>query len=393
MTAQASADMNRPYASRIVIFYTTVFAFAALYTPQPLLPMMRAEFGVSESAASLLVSVTLLPLSFAPVVYGFLLQSVSAKRLISVSVAVIMATEAGIFYSASFPFILLMRFVQGLCIPAIITSLMTYVSGMGTAGNMQRLLSLYVASTILGGYFGRLLSGGMATWLGWRYSFLAIFVAMLVNLVLLRALKTDRKVAFTRLRPAAVTGIFFTGGYLRVYSSIFFSFFVFASLLNFLPFRLIEIGGDLSELKISFIYTGYLTGCLAALFSSRIVRVLGSEARVIRSALACYLLSTLLFMIHSTAFAFANMFVFCAAMFLVHAVAPGIVNRHAGDKSGLVNGLYISCYYAGGTLGSWLPGYLYKHFGWNVYILFLAAVIILAFSIAWGIDRSRFELS
>lgn len=254
-------------------------------------------------------------------------------------------------------------------------------------------MSLYVASTIIGGYFGRLLSGLVATLFGWRYSFLAIFFAMLFNLALLFWLKSDSKVAFTRLRLSAITDILRVTGFLRVYLVIFFTFFTFASVLNFLPFRLIEIGGSLSELRISTIYTGYLTGCVAALFSTRIIAVLGGEARVIMVSLFCYLLSVLFFVTSSTSLAFANMFLFCAGMFLVHAVAPGLINRHAGNKRGVVNGLYISCYYAGGTLGSYLPGLIYRHFGWTMYIGFLAAVVILAITIASGLSRSQFILT
>jgi MFS transporter, YNFM family, putative membrane transport protein len=385
--------MKTVNASPLIVLYTTIFAFSALYTPQPLLPMMRAEFGVTESTASLLVTATLLPLGFAPIIYGFLLQSYTARRLIAISVFIIMVTELVIFYSHSFLLILLMRFIQGLCIPAILTSLMTYLSSTSSMQSVQRNLSLYVAATIIGGYFGRLLSGLVATCFGWRFSFLAIFFALLLNLVLLHWLKSDPKVGFARLRLSAITDIFKVSGFLRVYLVIFFSFFTFASILNFLPFRLTEIGGNLTELHISTIYTGYLTGCAAALLSTRIIVILGGEPRVIMISLSFYLLSMLFFITSSTSLAFLNMFLFCTAMFLIHAVLPGLINQHAGNKKGVVNGLYISCYYAGGTLGSYLPGIVYKYHGWTMYIYFLSAVVVLAIAIAAGLNRSRFDLA
>ena len=379
-------------ASSLIVFYTTIFAFAAIYTPQPLLPMMQAEFGVAESTAALLVTATLLPLGFAPIVYGFMLQAVSAKKLVSVSVAIIMASELGIFFSDSFLFILFMRFVQGLCVPAVLTSLMTYLSASSTPRDIQRIMSFYVASTIVGGYFGRLLSGLVATGFGWRYSFFAIFLAMLLNLVLLRWLKSDTAVAFQRLRLGVITDIFRASGFLRLYLVIFLSFFTFASILNVLPFRLTEISGDLSEFRISTIYTGYLMGCLVAVFSTRISFILGGETRTIVAALSLYLVATLIFLNAGTALVFANMFLFCAGMFLVHAVAPGLVNQHAGNRRGVVNGLYISCYYSGGTLGSYFPGIIYNNFGWRPYIVFLALMVVLTIIVAAGLGRSRFHL-
>jgi MFS transporter, YNFM family, putative membrane transport protein len=380
------------FGNRLIIFYTTVFAFAALYTPQPLLPVLKTEFSVSQSTASLLITVTLLPLGFAPIIFGLLLQSFSARKLMLIGVSAVMASELAIFFSNSFPFILFVRFLQGLCIPAIFTSLMTYLSATSEAGSVQRVLSLYIAATIFGGFFGRLLSGFVSTYFGWRYSFLTIFFALLVSLLLLLRLKADPKAAFYRIRLGTVTDVMRISGFLRVYLIIFCSFFVFASLLNFIPFRLTEIGRRLSEFRISTIYTGYLMGCVAAFLSIRIIGLLGGAVRAIRAGLSLYLLASLLFVTRSTTLVFFNMFVFCSGMFLVHSVCPGFINRHARDKKGVVNGLYISFYYAGGTLGSYLPGAIYKNFGWTVYVYFLAAILALALCISWGLSEDKFSM-
>ena len=46
----------------------------------------------------------------------------------------------------------------------------------------------------------------------------------------------------------------------------------------------------------------------------------------------------------------------------------GLINELATKSQqcdrGMVNGLFLSCYYLGGVLGSWLPGYLYARLGW-----------------------------
>jgi len=50
----------------------------------------------------------------------------------------------------------------------------------------------------------------------------------------------------------------------------------------------------------------------------------------------------------------------------------------AVEYKGLTNGLYIACYYAGGTLGSYFPNYIYRTFGWGTYVLFLTILISIA---------------
>jgi YNFM family putative membrane transporter len=77
---------------------------------------------------------------------------------------------------------------------------------------------------------------------------------------------------------------------------------------------------------------------------------------------------------------FAAMFLFCGAMFLVHTTASGLVNQMAGSHHrGLTNGLYVSFYYAGGSIGSFVPGIIYQQFGWSAFLLLLAVICIIGY--------------
>ncbi|MDR1615018.1 MAG: MFS transporter, partial [Campylobacteraceae bacterium] len=42
----------------------------------------------------------------------------------------------------------------------------------------------------------------------------------------------------------------------------------------------------------------------------------------------------------------------------------------------ITNGLYLSFYYAGGTLGSFLPGFFYQYFGWHIFLAFLGLMLL-----------------
>ncbi|MBF0496534.1 MAG: MFS transporter [Deltaproteobacteria bacterium] len=378
-----------PSGILITIIYITVLTFSALYAPQPLLHVLHREFGVGEATASLLITVTMLPLSLAPMVYGLLLENYSAKRIMVVAVSFLAGSELGIYWSNSFTQLLMIRFFQGMALPALMTSLMTYVSSYSTGRYIQSAMATYIAATIFGGFFGRLVSGFVSSHLGWRYSFLTLFLAFAVALIPLSRLKAETRAKFLRPRLADFSEVLRAPGFFRVYVVIFFSFFVFASLLNFLPFRLNELTGQPSEFRIALMYSGYLMGMVISLNSMRIIRILGDEHRAIRAGLWCYLAATLLFLSTIPQVLFAAMFLFCAGMFLVHAVAPGLLNRQIQSKRGLVNGLYISFYYAGGTLGSYFPGMIYQRFGWTIYILFLAAALGLNIYIALSLKECQ----
>ncbi len=388
-----AGDVSLPASRLLLVLYIASLAFAAFYAPQPLLPALRAEFGVSQAAASLLVTVTILPLSFAPMVYGLLLGSVSTRRLIIAAVSLLAASELPIVFTDSFAVILGARVAQGLLLPAAVTALMSYVAANTRGQGLQRAMSLYIGATIFGAFLGRLSAGFLATVLGWRWAFAALFVAILAGLPPLLRLKEESRAGFDRLRPSQVVQALRAPGVLRLYLVVFFVFFVFAAVFNFLPFRLHELDPGISELRIAFMYLGHLVGMLLALSSRRVVALCGGEIRAILAGLGFYLAVTPLLAVPAEVVIFTAVSLFCLGMFTVQTTAPGVINRLAPCGPGVVNGLYLSFYYAGGALGSYLPGYVYRHLGWTAFVLGLCALQAVALVLAAGLRRTGGRLS
>lgn len=103
----------------------TFVAFCTLYTPQPLLPLLAAEFSVSPGDAGLLMTVTLLPLGIAPVLYGYFLQAIPARLMLSVALSLLMLNQFAFYLVDEFWQLIVLRATQGLLLPAIFTALMT----------------------------------------------------------------------------------------------------------------------------------------------------------------------------------------------------------------------------------------------------------------------------
>ncbi len=359
--------------------FTTVLAFAALYAPQPLLPRLAAEFAVTPDQAGLLISVTLIPLGLAPVLYGLLLQSVSARNLLRVGILGLALFQLVFAAAPGFAWLLGARLAQGLLLPAVFTALMTYLSSMAEGARLRRLMSVYIAATILGGFSGRLFSGAMVgAGLPWPWVFIALAAALVLAWLWLGRLPADTKAGFGRVRAKDVRQLLADPMFRRAYGIIFLVFFVFASLLNLMPFRLKSLDASLGEFAIALVYSGYLVGIAIALGSVGIARRLGGEVVAIRTGLALYLAAVVLFVIPDFRAIFGLMWLFCAGMFLVHALLSGLVNQHAQHRKGVVNGLYIASYYLGGTVGAFAPALLYRWAGWNVYIASLVLAVIAA---------------
>ncbi len=370
-----------------IVIFTTILSFCALYAPQPLLPTLAAELGVGSTKISLLITLTLLPLGLAPLVYGFVLEAVPARTMLQLSTFGLALSEIPFLMADSFAPLAAARLIQGLLLPAVLTALMTYCSSMVAADQVRRVIGIYVASTILGGFLGRAASGVVADLFGWRAPFALWMVGLLVASALICLLGRDTRVGFSRLKPRLIAEIWARPVYRRGYLVIFLVFFVFASILNLLPFRLKALQPDASESAIALLYLGYLVGSVIALNSTRLVDLFGGESRAVLIGLSCYALGMALFALPQPGYLYASMFVFCAGMFLVHSVLSGYLNHLASERKGVVNGLYVSLYYSGGALGSLLPAILYRHFGWQVYLCVLGILLCVAFAAALSLRR------
>ncbi len=358
----------------------TILALSALYAPQPLLPVISQEFAVSREAAAALTTVTFIPLALAPLAYGYLLESLSATRLLKLAVPLLAFSELLFALADSFPLLLGLRLLQGLLIPAILTSLMTYLSQRSSSENVQRAMAIYIAATIFGGFAGRATSGLIASWLGWRYSFIALAISLLIGFLLLLKLPPSDSLQLTKADPQALRKTLQRPAFLPIYLTIFCLFLVFAAVMNYLPFRLTELSSEADELRIGLMYSGYMMGILSSLGAPRICRWLKGEQRAIQLGLLAFAATLLGLATGEVWLLFSTMFLFCAAMFLVHATASGLVNRLSGGESrGMVNGLYVAFYYAGGAVGSYAPGLIYRYFGWQGFLLSLALVCLLGY--------------
>ncbi|PMP72858.1 MAG: MFS transporter [Calditerrivibrio nitroreducens] len=358
------------------VVYTAVLTFSVLYSPQPLLPVLMKEFGVDKSSAALITTVTMLPLSLSPIIYGFVLEKFTAKRVMSFAISILVVLEISIYFINDFYLLIFVRLLQGFSIPGVLTSLMTFVSMASEKSLIQRVMSYYIAATILGGFLGRFISGLISKLFGWRYGFLILGFSLAISFILLFFISDYKIQVKERITLKNAMNVIKTHPFLNIYITIFCTFFVFAAMLNFIPFRLKEISDNVSEFIIGLSYSGYVMGIIVSLFSMWLIKFFKTEKKVILYGLMIYLMSIPLFSVKSIFFIFFAMFVFCTGMFTTHSIASGFLNKLAITNKGIVNGLYVSFYYTGGVLGTFLPGYLYKSFGWNAFLILLSALIL-----------------
>ncbi len=364
--------------ARLVLLVTTVLSFSSLYVPQPILPVLAREFAVDPSDATLLISITMLPLAVAPIFYGYFLQSLSARRLLIATIAIMAIAQLVFALAPRYDVALASRFVLGLALPAAFTALMTATASIAPPDKVREAMGVYIATTIVGGFAGRALGGVLSAAWNWQAPFLVMAALLLVNVLLLMRLTLEGGTSFARPGWKTIVTTAGTPHFLYSFLTIFCVFFVFAGILNNLPFRLEELDPNIRESDIALIYSGYMIGVITALGANRLSALLGGERRGLLFGLAVFFVATALFAAKSTHLILLNVFLFSIGMFTVHSLLSAGVNHRAGAGKSVVNGLYIAIYYTGGSLGAWLPSYLYAHAGWNTLLHVLNAVVLIA---------------
>ena len=372
------------------LLYITTFIFTIIYAPQPLFAAIHADFSVSEATISMLISVILLSLGIAPLFYGALLSSISIRQLLQISMFLLAITGFPIFFADSFPMMLAARLGQGLLAPAVLTALMSHISSRFQGEELQRAMAAYIGTTILGGLFGRIISGVLATCFGWRWAMLLIALAILPGILIVKGFSSAPPPRFTRTQWASFRYIFKNTVVLRLLFLEAGGLFIFTAIGNALPFYLNSLDNEISELRVAFMYSGYALGALVAFSSGRLVRLFGGEARTLLLTLCVYLMLMPGFSSTNMHAIFLVMTLFCATQFMQHSICPGLINRLSESDRGVTNGIYLSCYYTGGALGSYIAVLVYIHFSWFACVAMLMTLLFTMICVAFSL-RNKFS--
>lgn len=355
--------------NQLLIIYTcTILTLCTLYAVQPIQPLFEKEFSLSRFEAVIFTTVIMLPLGFAPIFYGYILETFSSKLFLRNAVLILGILELCFAWSDTYPVLLAIRALQGLLIPAVLTSLMSYISFITPKDRVQQAIGYYIGATILGGFVGRLFSGLLSDFFGWRLFFVFLGIALIVMFGALSFLSEEVKVDFVKPKLSQVMDVLKNKTFFNIYAMMFFIFFVFQALLNFIPFQLKTFSSTMGYGKVGMMYAGYIIGFIISIRILWMIRLFRDERKTILFGILTYVIGLQIFHMNNYMVMFGGMFVFCAGFFIIHSVASGLISKLAHEKRAISNGLYLSFYYAGGTIGTFAPGVFYHYLGWHIFL-------------------------
>lgn len=363
----------------LIIIYTITILLSVMYATQPLQPLLANEFEVSITKASSFTAVIMLFLAISPIIYGYILESVKTKKVLATASIVLLVTNIALGFANSYELFLIIRTIEAMVIPAILTACMAILAS--DKENIKLNMSIYVASTVFGGLVGRVFSGFIAEEFGWRIVFFSLSFALLIGLYFIKKLSFEGDANLVKPKLNDITNILKDKRFIVIYALMFTIFFVFAGLLNILPFRIKELVPNTSETQIGLLYLGYGMGIVISLTIHKIVNFFKKEMRTIVAGVIVFIVSTALFLSTNALFLFSFVFIFCVGMFTVHTISTRIANSLKASQKALTSGMYLSFYYIGGAVGSIVPSFVYDKFGWNntIYMFVVMLLFILTY--------------
>ncbi|WP_265936025.1 MFS transporter [Malaciobacter mytili] len=364
--------------------------FSIMYATQPLQPLLANEFNINMVQASQFTAVIMFSMAIAPIIYGYVLESICPKKMLMVASLILLVTNLVLSYSNSYEMFLSIRILESFVIPAIITSCMSILANSDKQ-NVKYNMAIYVAATVFGGMVGRVVSGFIATQFGWRAVFFSLSLALFLGLFFIKKLTFEGDTNLTKAKLNDVISILKDRRFILIYMLMFTTFFVFAGVLNILPFRMKELIPDATESQIGLLYLGYGMGIVVSLLSKKIIKFLKGEANTILVGGVIFTLVNLSFFSDDMLFVFFMLFVFCIGMFTVHSVSTGIANSIKQSQKSLTSGMYLTFYYIGGAVGSVIPAMFYHLVGWDFTVILFIVALIFIYSIFY-IYRNDFKL-
>jgi MFS transporter, YNFM family, putative membrane transport protein len=364
-----------------VVFALVATTFLTMYVTQPVLPVLRAEFGVTPGVASLTVSAVVLGIALANLPFGVLADRFPIAPIVLCGGAVVAAASLISALTHHIGVLIAARFLQGLFIPAMSTCLAAYLSRTLPPHRLNLMMGWYVSATVAGGMGGRLLGGFVFPATHWRLAFIA--AALLVAGAVVAALRwLPREPPPTHAGQDAegFLALLAREELLRMFAVGFFAFFVFSSMFNYIPFYLSDAPLRASIRVITLLYLAYLVGIAAGPFSGTLTRRFGTGATLVAGC-ALFGLSVALTLVPSLPVIAVSLAGICGGFFAIHSAAVGSLNGRLTGSRGRANSLYVLLYYLGGAAGITASGAAYAHWGWHGTVALSSATLLVPLSV------------
>ncbi len=375
----------------LALFAAGFATFGLLYCVQPLLPEFTRDYGVNEAVSALSLSLTTGVLAFGMLFAGAVSDAWGRKPIMVgslLSSAVLTLLSVWMPNWISF---LTVRALLGLALAGLPAVAMTYLAEEMDNASIGLGMGLYISGNAIGGMSGRLITGVLTDYAGWRTGVVVVAVVGLAcALTFWKLLPPSRHFKRQRLSARALGArfgvIFHDRGLPWLFAEGFLLLGAFVTVYNYIGYRLLAPPYNLSQAVVGAIFIVYLIGTFSSPWVGHLAGKLGRR-KVLWSVLALILVGTLLTLLMPLWAVLLGVVVLTFGFFGGHSVVSSWVGRRAGTAKAHASSLYLFCYYMGSSIAGACGGLFYAAHGWNGVVAFVGAMALVGLVIALGLYR------
>jgi predicted MFS family arabinose efflux permease len=359
-----------------------------------LLPLLAQIFHASKTGASATVSAATLGVAMSAPVFGALTERLPRKRVIVLSLVGVSVPTLLAATSTSLQQLILWRFLEGITLPGIFAVVVTYIGEEWPPERLALIMSFYVSGTALGGFLGRLISGILAEAFSWRVSFVALGAVSLAGAAAVALWlpagrgrsqphrDEDTDGAALPAFPNQVQGLFRSRRLVATFAVGFIVLFSLVGVFTWITFHLSAAPFRLSTTALSSLFFVYLIGLVVTPAAGYLITRIGLRAGI-GGAIGCSMAGVLFTLAPSLPVVIAGLTLLSSGVFIAQTASQSHL-RVAAPPGARVTaaGLYLTCYYLGGTAAGVLPGLFWAIGKWPACVGFILAMQAIALTIA-----------
>ncbi|HTR16468.1 MAG TPA: MFS transporter [Acetobacteraceae bacterium] len=372
--ATTGAGLLRSLTISLMAFLTVVDLFGT----QAILPSLARAYQVAPAAMSIAVNATTFGMAFAGLAVTTFSNRIDHRRGVALSLLLLAVPTALLGTMPPLGLFAALRVAQGVFMATAFSLTLAWLGEACSARAAAGAFAAYITGNVASNLIGRLLSAGLADYLGLPANFLGFALLNIAGAAL--ALATMRA-ASPHARGAARTSIgaiwrsHLGNPALRVSFAIGFCIlFAFLGTFTYVNFALTAPPFSVGPMMLGVVYLVFLPSIFTTPLAGHLVAWLG-RAPGLWASLAVAAIGLPLLVQPSLVLVLAGLVLVGVGTFLAQAIATSTVGAAATGERAAASGMYLAAYYLGGLLGTAVLGQVYQHFGWNGCVVGVAVAL------------------
>ena len=376
--ARSAGVVARFFVIALTAFLTVVDLFAT----QAILPSLTQAYGVSPAAMGSAVNASTIGMAIAGLGVAILSRKIDRRLGILASLALLAIPTALLASAPNLAVFTVLRVVQGLCMATAFTLTLAYLGEHPSAVDSATASAAYITGNVASNFVGRFISAAVADHFGLASNFYFFAVlnlagALLVYFTVQRAPPAHCLGRTVETQIASWTLHLRNPRLLAAFGIGFCILFAFIGTFTYVNFVLVRPPFMTGPMELGFVYFVFLPSVITTPLAGRFIGRLGTRA-TFWGALALAGAGLPLLLIPSFPAVLAGLVLVGVGTFFAQAVATGYVSRTATSDRGSASGIYLSCYFCGGMVGSAVLGQIFDRYGWPACVAGIGASLAIA---------------